>query len=321
MYVGPLIQARQQGAFFAACLQEDSEVSREGDFKSRIDPLAAQIAESLLSASTAPTLRAPGDKPLSTTGRPPAVEMKTIRGCEIRISKGRFMAAKDELERLGRVLQVQALPEIIFAQSSISIRLKDLELTLNAEVYLQSAAQYFMTQAYKEESAEITVPQAELWKKTLETHAVFESGIDWAFRSKCLGHWTRSGEEIAPISSSERIDFTELRRTDLPILLFSALDLFEDDLHDHGCSNLHLKFRATESYFFVLLRHLVRIDRKITVLRETRIFHLFGAPKVVLEYTLKKTHVDGQVITPENVDQISGQIPATSSEVFEVSLQ
>jgi len=51
-----------------------------------------------------------------------------------------------------------------------------------------------------------------------------------------------------------------LRRTDVPILCFADLVLFNDDLHDCGESELRLRLRLMPGCFFILLRHYLRVD-------------------------------------------------------------
>jgi hypothetical protein len=52
--------------------------------------------------------------------------------------------------------------------------------------------------------------------------------------------------------------------------------LFEDELHDNGTSQLAVRIRVTNNYFYVLQRVWIRVDGVIFRLRESRLLHRFS---------------------------------------------
>ena len=77
------------------------------------------------------------------------------------------------------------------------------------------------------------------------------------------------------------LDMKLLRRRDIPILHYVDLPLYEDEMDDNGSSVLRVRLRVMPSFFFVLLRHVLRVDGVLIRQRETRIFHKFGAAHVL----------------------------------------
>ena len=69
------------------------------------------------------------------------------------------------------------------------------------------------------------------------------------------------------------LDMKLLRRRDIPILHYVDLPLYEDEMDDNGSSVLRVRLRVMPSFFFVLLRHVLRVDGVLIRQRETRIFH------------------------------------------------
>ncbi len=77
-----------------------------------------------------------------------------------------------------------------------------------------------------------------------------ELPFDWTYSSSYSGSMAM---ENVPISSSTEsdvgIDYEKLQVRE-PILWFQELDLFEDELHDHGLSRFSIKVRVMPSGFF-----------------------------------------------------------------------
>lgn len=63
---------------------------------------------------------------------------------------------------------------------------------------------------------------------------------------------------------------------DNPIIHFSEVYLFEDDLEDSGYTMSKLRFRVMANCFYVLLRFYLRVDGVKVRVYDTRIFHQFG---------------------------------------------
>lgn len=61
------------------------------------------------------------------------------------------------------------------------------------------------------------------------------------------------------------------------------MPLYEDELHDHGGSELNVRVRVMPHAFFVLARLFVRVDAVVFRIFDTRVFHSFGSHEVVRE--------------------------------------
>lgn len=61
------------------------------------------------------------------------------------------------------------------------------------------------------------------------------------------------------------------------------MPLYEDELHDHGGSELNVRVRVMPHAFFVLARLFVRVDAVVFRIFDTRVFHSFGSNEVVRE--------------------------------------
>jgi hypothetical protein len=111
-----------------------------------------------------------------------------------------------------------------------------------------------------------------------------EYDYDWTFATEYAGTITaRGGAPLAAVASdTERIDIGALMRHD-PITHYGEVQLFEDELHDHGLCDLDIKIRVMPGLFFCLMRFWVRVDGVNIRVRDTRFFHRFGSPFVIRE--------------------------------------
>lgn len=67
------------------------------------------------------------------------------------------------------------------------------------------------------------------------------------------------------------------------ILFYDDVPLYEDELHDHGGSELGVRVRVMPHAFFVLARLFVRVDAVVFRILDTRVFHAFGSNEVIRE--------------------------------------
>jgi len=91
-----------------------------------------------------------------------------------------------------------------------------------------------------------------------------------------------------PLECNEKIDFHMLKTRD-PILFFSEIHLYEDELSDNGISLMSVKIRVMPRCFLVLLRFWLRIDGVLFRLMDTRWFHVFGCDYLLRETQLKES--------------------------------
>ncbi len=91
--------------------------------------------------------------------------------------------------------------------------------------------------------------------------------------------------------SDQGVDLEKLKRQER-ILFYQELPLFEDELADHGCSSLTLKFRCMESGFFALLRFYLRVDQVLVRIYDTRIYWETGTHFLIREFICREQRID-----------------------------
>ncbi|CCI50310.1 unnamed protein product [Albugo candida] len=105
------------------------------------------------------------------------------------------------------------------------------------------------------------------------------------------GVFNRTDQQVQIEATKERIDMDKLKERE-PILWFDDVNLYEDELHDHGISIMNVKVRVMPSGFYILARYWLRLDRVVLRVYETRIHHLFGNEYLLREYSRKESTVE-----------------------------
>jgi type 2A phosphatase activator TIP41 len=77
-----------------------------------------------------------------------------------------------------------------------------------------------------------------------------------------------------------------------PILFFSSIDLFEDELADNGMSLLTAKVRVMPHRLLLLCRFFLRLDGVIFRIRDTRVYIEFETGEIIREYTAREEKYD-----------------------------
>eukprot|EP00760_Papus_ankaliazontas_P020218 PhM_4_TR18256/c0_g2_i1/m.917/K08968/msrC; L-methionine (R)-S-oxide reductase len=203
-----------------------------------------------------------------------------------------------DLEDMEHSVGIRLVPEIIFDQSAVTFDLPGkLRIHFSARDALTAAAAYYHTDAYAAVRDSLKVQHYSKWKgKKLATEGItgdasYDAGIDWAFRNIYAGTVTKGTDAVDVLSTpteGSEINYALLKRTDVPILFYDKLDLFEDELHDCGTSRLSVRFRVMPTCYFLLLRHFIRVDNVCIVVRDTRWFHEFGKGEVLCEVSVRE---------------------------------
>jgi len=110
-----------------------------------------------------------------------------------------------------------------------------------------------------------------------------ELHYDWTFSTPFIGTtkpikdpqqqtnqndtWTKNNQS--------GLSWATLRDTSQPILFFDEVCLYEDDLHDNGCTSCTVKIRVMPSCLFMLYQLKVRVDNVLMRTREVRHFLKF----------------------------------------------
>ncbi|THH28806.1 hypothetical protein EUX98_g5398 [Antrodiella citrinella] len=113
---------------------------------------------------------------------------------------------------------------------------------------------------------------------------------DWTYTTLYAGHnLSASNSSISwlladPENPSHTIPLAELTRQD-PILFYSEIPLYEDELHDNGASYLLVRIRVMPTCIFILQRFTLRVDNVLFRTYDTRIYHSFASspPLIVRE--------------------------------------
>ena len=115
-----------------------------------------------------------------------------------------------------------------------------------------------------------------------------ELNYDWTFSTPYVGTTTTSTsketmetddmttqQHMWDKQSQSGLSWSTLRDKNQPILFFDEVCLYEDDLHDNGCTSCTVKLRVMPSCLFILYQLRVRVDRVIMRTREIRHFIKF----------------------------------------------
>ncbi|KAG5504871.1 hypothetical protein GH5_05502 [Leishmania sp. Ghana 2012 LV757] len=214
--------------------------------------------------------------------RQPDVAVKCVNGWQLtRTSLDRIMT-QDEAQQLQDSLGISALPEIAFQGNTLSVGPEsDREhpwLRFSVEALMRNATQYYRTEEFEKlVHPQLRIPVSAGWESF--NFQKYDPHVDWAWRNNFFGLVPEQVRLVARpegVADAPGINWDVLKDTSLPILFYGHVDLIEDDLHDRGMVTSSVKYRVMSSAFFVLFRHLVRIDSHQIWMREVRVFHEFG---------------------------------------------
>ena len=153
---------------------------------------------------------------------------------------------------------------------------------------------------------------------------VMNAGFDWTFSSNYYGstrHLLNPNSSLAkednlrdlfesdpPLTgliepeTTEKINVEKLKRRST-ILFYEEIDLFEDELADHGVAKCSVKIRVMPDCFFVLLRFFLRVDNVYVRFYDTRLYHEFGRDFMVRERGNHEANV-ADLVLPEETRQL-----------------
>jgi len=113
--------------------------------------------------------------------------------------------------------------------------------------------------------------------------------FDWSYSTDYQGTIlsSQTGEDFQFSPSEQKLPVHLLTRPD-PILFFSTVDLFEDELADNGMSISSVKVRVMPQRLLLLSRFFLRLDGVIFRIRDTRVYIEFETGEVIREYTSRE---------------------------------
>jgi type 2A phosphatase activator TIP41 len=101
----------------------------------------------------------------------------------------------------------------------------------------------------------------------------------------------RSHERLQIEETDQKIDMDKLKQKD-EILYYENVDLFEDELADHGIAQFSAKIRVMKSSFFVLLRYFLRIDNIKAMIIDTRYYHELNDNYILREHCVRESDLN-----------------------------
>ncbi|GAA5905201.1 Tip41p [Sporobolomyces salmoneus] len=222
----------------------------------------------------------------------------------------------DHPERAGRAstdLDL-ALPEIIFGNNRLSIKHEPsgFELEWNTLDMLKEVKK---GQGWEKQpgSGALRVAHADEWTRgqsstNSTSHMTIVKPFDWTYTTLHPGTIISSADstwERAP-PTHPGIPLALLARTDIPILFFDEVPLFEDELGDNGIADVTIRVRVNSTSFYVLARYALRIDHVLFRHFDVRVYHEFGSREIVRE-------LKGRQSTYEQVKARLSPTPSTTN--------
>jgi type 2A phosphatase activator TIP41 len=134
----------------------------------------------------------------------------------------------------------------------------------------------------------IQVANAKEWKAARADCEHIENVIhpfDWTFATDYAGSLLGN---VSVEPTEEQIDIERLKGRE-KIQFYADIPLFEDELHDCGCSMTSVRIRVMPTYFFVLMRFYLRVDGVLVRVNDTRLYHEAGKDYILREYTSRES--------------------------------
>ncbi|KWU46627.1 TIP41-domain-containing protein [Rhodotorula sp. JG-1b] len=123
------------------------------------------------------------------------------------------------------------------------------------------------------------------------TNLTVQKPFDWTYTTLHPGSTSTSDSSTGEHPPEWRpappthpgIPLASLARTDIPILFFDEVPLFEDELGDNGIANATVRVRVNHESFFILARFALRIDNVLFRHFDVRVYHAFGSNEILRE--------------------------------------
>ncbi|TKA55373.1 hypothetical protein B0A53_02297 [Rhodotorula sp. CCFEE 5036] len=187
-----------------------------------------------------------------------------------------------------------ALPEICFGNNALRVSHDETGFALEWNtIDLLRAVQRGQGWDARPGAGPVRVAYADEWTRAQiatgsSTHLTVQKPFDWTYTTLHPG--STSGSRIgqhpewrpAP-RTHPGIPLASLARTDIPILFFDEVPLFEDELGDNGIANATVRVRVNHESFFILARFALRIDNVLFRHFDVRVYHAFGSNEILRE--------------------------------------
>lgn len=200
-----------------------------------------------------------------------------------------------EDERISGELDIPALPEMCFGETSLQINHNNgFGLSFNAIDALR---------LIDNKHDKIKVAYAAEWQGQRELIGVSKEIVkpfDWTYTTDYKGTLT-GDNHLKEVETTEKIDIEKLKKQE-KIYFYQDMVLFEDELGDNGIAKMNVKMRVMPSSFFILLRFYLRVDDVLVRINDTRVYHECGTNYILREFSSKEKKVS-EMMNPnsENV--------------------
>ncbi|GAB6032536.1 hypothetical protein CHUAL_011429 [Chamberlinius hualienensis] len=131
--------------------------------------------------------------------------------------------------------------------------------------------------------------------------------FDWTFTTDYKGTILGNDKKFQEVPTTQKIDLEKLKQREA-ILFYDEIDIFEDELSDHGCSSLSVKIRVMPSGFFILQRFYLRIDNVLLRIHDTRLYYETSTNYILREYTTRESKYSELGNLPHSVITDSNEI-------------
>ncbi|GAA6018124.1 hypothetical protein JCM11491_003327 [Sporobolomyces phaffii] len=233
----------------------------------------------------------------------PSVGARSIQVAQFRIESTKLpILTIPEADHASNELDL-ALPEIIFGNNRLTITHEPslFRLEWNTLDMLRAVKK---GHGWEKEPASgaLRVAHADEWSRgqsstNSTSNMTIVKPFDWTYTTLHPGtttlpsnlpspEWTR-----AP-PTHPGIPLALLARTDIPILFFEEVPLFEDELGDNGIADVTIRVRVNATSFYVLARYALRIDHVLFRHFDVRVYHEFGTTEIVRELKGRQSSYD-----------------------------
>jgi len=171
------------------------------------------------------------------------------------------------------------LPEMLFLDSKLL-------LEYSPSISIQFTALDALD--HVKDSNDMQVATAATWQKTQNKDEIKDviRPFDWTYTPTYTGTMP-STTLTTPSPKTLQINTKLLSKPD-PILFYTHLILYEDELADNGTAILSVRCRVMKDCFLVLLRFMLRVDNLLVRVYDTRYYHEFGTHKVLKKWIGKE---------------------------------
>mgnify|MGYP002630073204 CR=1 FL=1 len=221
-------------------------------------------------------------------------EWKT-NGWRITVSTGPI-ATEEEKDRLHRELEKSSAPppEQTYLANALRIEHEP------SGWVLSFCAKDALKQSLADGNEPVKVAMASKWQadRADALKGVRKIDYDWTYTTSYAGQWSNARNPDAVMAmrdSDKQLNVELLTDRTIPLVAYHEAPLFVSELDDAGASELSVKVRVTERYWFVLMRFYLRVDDTLVRLRDVRWLNEEGGSGVLSETRWHETSEAGVV--------------------------